>query len=364
MGILPWDNWLYNTDYKKDQVNSLHNQAMQLQGDISAACKAFNEDLNNYKSLIAGNGALVVINNVIKMDDLNYKDFLVKVDEVEEPPAADTVFTMGSMISEAAGTFALMKVVMNLKEIVADTSEGTFDALAEDASEGEIDTFVDALSETMEPVEDEVALSLEDAAPEAIGDVFEGASFSTIGSLGLGVFAAVGIDAIFGMLNGQKEASALDAQIKDLQDAVDKSNTYLDSIKKKQTQIQQGIVDEEKRFVGLIESLAIVGADKGTPTNKPNFPYKYDATLANVDKFTGAVDPPGAMALALKQYGTFASLRNLWAVYSGKFKAPAKPSKSAFLQGVEMFESVSANEVSQYFLVLEEFSDGIKDADD
>ena len=69
MGLLPWDDWFYHLGARRDEVNNLHTEAVSLQDQIQAEVDVFNTHLGGYKSLVAGNGALVIVTNIITMSD-------------------------------------------------------------------------------------------------------------------------------------------------------------------------------------------------------------------------------------------------------------------------------------------------------
>ena len=73
--ILPWDNWIYHVDSKKQEVNTLHAQAVVLQDSINAQAQHYNTLLDQVKQLLSGNSALVIIIKGLRFDDVQLKNF-------------------------------------------------------------------------------------------------------------------------------------------------------------------------------------------------------------------------------------------------------------------------------------------------
>lgn len=353
MSLLPWDNWFYHLPYKRNEVNNLHTQAVALQNQIQAQIDVFNGNLSLYQSLVAGNSALVIVANTIKMKDLDYKDFTTKVDAIEPPPVGFVPVSIAGLIDELAGGTMVLKAIWQLgkftKNLVSgggeEGSEAIGETALEDLAEASAEAGVEAGAEegteiTAETVGETVA---ETAAETAI----EGASLAGLGSIGIGIFAAVGIDLIFGAINGAKESSALDNEIDKLQSALNKCQTYYNTVMSNQAKIDGGIVGEEKRFTGLIGALVQVGQEQ------PSFKYSYNPTVANASQFMGA------MRQALSEYGLYVRIRQAW---QQAVDRNPQVTKEQFIEDYLMFapSNVTEDLLTNYWKVLATYSDNMK----
>lgn len=352
MSLLPWDDWIYHLDYKRDEVNSLHTEAVSLQNQIQTQIDLFNGDLDTYKSIYAGNAALVVAANVIVMNDLEYKDFTTQIAAIEPPPAGFVPVSIASLVDELAGGVMALKAIWNLGKVAKNFATGTeegaeeiSETVAEEMAEAGAEAGVEAASESAAEITTEtVGEGVTEAAAET---AIESATLAGLGELGIGIFAAVGIDVIFGLINGAKENSELEKQIDSLNSALSKCHTYYNTVMSKQAEIDGGIVTEEKRFSGLIGALAKVG------NQQPGFDYSMTPTVANAPKFLGA------MRSALSQYGEFVEMRNGW---DQAVSRNPKLTKQAFIEMYVNFapSGMTEDTLNGYWNVLAKYSDSMK----
>lgn len=357
MSLLPWDDWIYNLNYKRTEVNQLHTAATGLQNQIDSQIDVFNGKLQQYQTLVAGNSALLIVTNVLTYKDQQYKDYMVQVNAVETPPVGFVPVTAASMITELAGSIAVLKAIFNLGKLVKNGILGVSKALPEAASEQATTALAESSAEagveasaegTTEITTETVGEGVAEGAAEG---VIEGASLASLGALGIGVFVAVGIDVIFGIINGAQENSQLEAAINQLQTAVNKCQTYYNAITSKQAVLEANIVDEEKRFQGLVAALAKVSSPSGSGiNNQPTFKYTFDATAANASQFIGA------MRSALTQYGAFAGMRNQWVMAE---EHNPNITKKDFLSAISVISPLDPATLSQYFTVLAAYSDNM-----
>ncbi|WP_232667851.1 hypothetical protein [Pseudonocardia sp. TRM90224] len=353
MAMLPWDNWIYGNDHKRDEVNNEHAKAVSLQGSIQKQIDVFNEWLKRYQTLIAGNATLVIIANAGTMSDLQYNDFRVQVKALEPPPAGSVPLQMGEMISELAAGAQLLKAVFQIgkltKSLVTGGAETGSEELGETAIEELAETGAEAgveagVEDAVEITEETVGEGVSEVAAEA---VVEGTSLAGLASTGIGIFAAVGIDLIFGAIDGAKEEKELDQEIDKLKAAVRKSEGYLKTVMAKQADIQQGIVKEEDRFAGLVAALAKV-------TAKPaGFNVDFPKSPQNAQKFIDA------MRSAFAEFGDFIKLREMWIDYT---KRHPDATRSKFIDSYMDFadEGTAQTTVEGYFEVLAKYSDSMR----
>ncbi|MEJ3653191.1 hypothetical protein WEH80_09415 [Actinomycetes bacterium KLBMP 9759] len=353
MAMLPWDNWIYNNDHRRDEVNSQHAKAVSLQGAIQKQIDVFNGWLKQYQTLIAGNATLVIIANAGTMSDLQYDDFQVQVKALEPPPAGSVPMQMGEMISELAAGAQLLKAVFQIgkltKSLVTGGAETGSEELGEAALEELAETGAEAgveagVEDAVEITEETVGESVSEVAAEA---VVEGTSLAGLASTGIGIFAAVGIDAIFGAIDGYKEEQELDKEIDKLKAAVRKSEGYLKTVVAKQAEVQKGIVKEEDRFAGLVEALVKV-------TSRPaGFSVGFPKSPETAQKFIDA------MRSAFAEFGDFIKLREMWVDYTRRHP---DATRSRFVDSYMDFadEGTERTTVEEYFEVLATYSDSMR----
>jgi len=352
MPILPWDDWMYNLPAKRDEVNNLHQKAVDLQHDIDGEMAAFNKDLDAYKGLIAGNSALLVISNTISMDDAHYSDFSVKVEAIETPAAGSLPLSVASVLTELSSGALIVKALIKLGKftygsltsptVAASESEATSEAAVKDLAEAGEEAGLEATGEAGAEITSEtVGEGVTEAAAEA---VIEGATLTGLGALGIGIFAAVGIDAVFGAINGAKENTEIESQIAALTTAVNKCSKYLNALTGKHQTITKGIVAEEIRFVKLINVIS------GVAKKNPTFDLSFDPTIKNAPQFTTA------MTKALTQYSVYVEMRDVW----GKArKRNPQLTRDQFIQDFITFapEGVTQADLVGYWNALALYSD-------
>ncbi len=115
---------------------------------------------------------------------------------------------------------------------------------------------------------------------------------------GVGIIAAVGLDAIFGAINGAKEAHELDDQIAKLNSAVEKLRNADANLTTKLLKLQGVAVNEEKRFRGIVNDL-----QKVIPYKNAGSWLQLPTDLAALPQFLAA------QTEALRYYGLLSQLR-------------------------------------------------------
>ena len=350
-GLLPWDDWFYRLSYRRDEVNSLHQTALGLQDTIQNQVTVFNAHLKDYQSLVGANSALMIISNIITMSEQQYKGYRVELKEIEATVSGSVPLIIGEMLSElVAGTmicddiFNLAKIAKNLccAAQEAEVALEEVSTAAEIGTEAGIDAAAETAAITGEAVGEEVA----EAAAEA---AVEGASFSSLASTGIGIFVAVGIDMIFGAIDGAREKKELDKQISALQTAVNKSQYYFNTICSKVTEIDAGIIREEERFLSLMQALAKISGQK------PTFDYSYTPVAAEAEHFKAA------QALALHQYGLFHDMKEAWL---RRLDRHPNQTKEEFLDWFadDVSPDITEATLDSYWDILKEYSDTMQKA--
>lgn len=353
MALLPWDDWFYNLSHRRHEVNSLHKQAVALQDQIQNQITVFNAHLKDYKYIIASNAALVIIANEIKMNDLKYKDFRVDLEALPTPSEGIIPVEVGEMISELVGGALIIRGIVQFGKVAktwcsGSAEEGT-EAIGEEAAEEVAEVGAEAGIEAGAEVGGEItAETVGEGVAEGAAEVaVEGASLSSLAATGIGIFAAVGIDMIFGAIDGAKEKNELDDAINKLHTAVNKCQTYYNTVMSKMAVIDGGIVKEETRFKGIIGSLAQISG------NEPIFKYEYDPTVVNASRFMAA------QHAALTQYGLYIKMRQSWTL---AVERNPEITKDEFIEDFLIFapKGVTKEELNGYWDVLAKYSDNMK----
>lgn len=344
--LLPWDDWFYKLSYRRDEVNRLHKEVIQLQNTIQHDIDAFNKKLTDYQTLIASNSALLIVKNIIEMDDLEYKDYCVDVDAIELPAQGYMILDLCGTIAELAGAVLIVKSICNIgKYAYSFFSESAAEVL--EAGESCLEAGIDVAADTAAIGAEEVGLEV---GAEVAEEAIEGASCSSLASTGIGILIAVGLDMIFGAINGAKEKKELDKQISDLTTALNKSQVFVNTVSTKDTELDAYIVKEEKRFRGLIEDLSKISGQEAT------FDYQYPTTIAEIEQYKTA------QSKAIRQYGVFQTLKQNWVSAVGRNPSIKKDVFLAMLINFVPAE-VSLEMLSKYWDILKKYSDTMQDAE-
>lgn len=369
MGALPWDKWFYHTDLKLAQVNSIHQQAVNLEDTTQADLLHLNEKLDNLRKLVTGNYALLYMQTVIVMPDLQLADYQVKLQALPPPPDANVPAEIGSLISETIAGGLLGKIMWNMvknpvkagAKAAAATVKDFFSSgsksaatLAEPLMEGaeeagmslnpaiEMSTLGEGAGRSaVTGLTEEVGEGVGEASAKVIfGDMTAGALTAT----GIGIFAAVGCDAIFGAVAGAGEAKQLNKQIGDMQTALNKVQLFATRVATKTNEMQAQVVTQETLFEKLVIDLATI--------KTPDFPYKYDETLDMMPQFMAAQQQ------ALREYGLLVQLRN---TYETALARNPRITKDAVISNVLMTAppAVTYNDLAKYWNILAKYSNAM-----
>ncbi|WP_232667846.1 hypothetical protein [Pseudonocardia sp. TRM90224] len=356
MSLLPWGDWIYDNGHRRDEVRSLHKEAVALAATVKTEIDQFNTGLTPAKNLIAGNAVLLVIANTVVMNDLEYDKFRTQVKALPPPAPGSVPAEIGSMLSELAAGTLILKAVLQVGrlgsrlltggaqaggEFGGDIGGEAVSSLGEAASEVGLESGAETAAEiTGETVGEAVT----EAAAEA---VIEGASLAGLAETGIGIFAAVGIDVVFGLLDGAKEKAELDRAISKLHSALKKAQFFYNTVLTRHGRLDLVVGTEENRFTGLVTGLAKV-------TGKPA-PVPTDLPLA-----VGAAGRYStAMAAAADAYGDFLALRDGWVDYVGRHPAARKDDFVSAYIGFAR-PGVARETISAEWDVLAAYSEGMR----
>ena len=328
--ILPWDNWIYHVDSKKHEVNTLHASAVALQDSINSKALHYNALLDQVKQLLSGNAALVIIIKCLQFNDVQLKDFDAKLKLLPDPPKGSVPAKFGSFLAEVTGSILVLKAVVNvgklLKNAAFEVGEGGGEAIGEVGLEGLAETGVE--------------LGVEAGVEAGVG--------GALAETGVGIIAAVGLDVIFGAINGAKEAHELDDQIGKLNAAVEKLRSADTDLNDKLSKLQGVAVDEEKRFHGIVNDL-----QKVIPYKNADSWLQLATDLAALPLFLAA------QTQALRYYGLLSQLR---VVYIGAKERSPKADKETIIS-VVLFRAkaeVTHEELEKLWDILARYSTGMQ----
>jgi hypothetical protein len=165
---------------------------------------------------------------------------------------------------------------------------------------------------------------------------------------GVGIIAAVGLDAIFGAINGAKETHELDDQIAKLNSAVEKLRTADANLTTKLSQLQGVAVNEEKRFHGIVSDL-----QKVIPYKNAGGWLQLAIDLAALPQFLAA------QMEVLRYYGLLSQLR---IVYLGAKERSPEADKDAIISAVLLRAKaeVTYDQLAELWDILARYSTGMQ----
>ncbi|GKU23108.1 hypothetical protein FLAG1_08811 [Fusarium langsethiae] len=334
--ILPWDDWIYHVDDLKNEANGLHDQAISLQDSIRAQVLQYNSVLDQTKQLLAGNAALVIIARAIKFSDEQLKDFEAQLDTMPDPPEGSVPAKFGSLLSELTGSALVLKAIVNLGKLA---KTAIFKGAGEVGGEAGAELGVEGLAEAGAElgVEAGVEVGAEVGAEAVLADT------------GIGIIAAVGLDVIFGAINGAKERDQLQGQIDKLNDALMTLQGYQRDLNNKANQLHGVVIDEENRFKGIVSTLQSVIPN---PSAQTWTAIPVDSTV--IDQYLDA------QTAALTFYGLLSQLRITY--LRAKERSPTA-SKDAIISAVliKAQEDITYSDLEKLWDILVKYSDSMQD---
>ena len=228
MGLFPWEDFFYKISQRSHSLNEKYNQYQHVRDSILLNGSKHTTRLQQLRSQLTTNYALLIVLTIADMSDSEYEDFLGennedRPDSVSGYGAAPWLegsvellgfggvlkfLSLGSRAIKLAlaaraaraarGAAAVAEEPMiemaNLLRNVGMVGEGGAEAGAEAVGEGGAEVGAEAVGEG----------GAEAGAEAVVGAVAEGGvvSASALALSAASVFAAVGIDAILGAING------------------------------------------------------------------------------------------------------------------------------------------------------------------
>lgn len=345
---VPWANWFYNTDHKRDQVNALYEQAIDLRNTLQADGIKLKADIQLLKQFATVNSALLYISNTAGLSDEEFAKYEQDIAALPDAPNDDFKVDAQKWIGEKLplGQAIVLKLGWS-----AGTKLGTYlfertffpeaapALVASQITKGLVQSGIAQGSVTLLKGAEQAVVAGTVKATVDVGKTvtlatvkaaFAEISAASLATTGIGIFAAVGIDAIFGAINGAKERDELDRHIADLKSALEKAAEFRQKHDDAVERTELHIDDQQAAFKSTIGVLA--------KTKQPNAAFASDANLSTYDAFAKA------QQAALSQYSSFVELRK---VHTNALKRDPQITKAAVIDNVLM---TSPPEITQAML--------------
>ena len=291
MGAIPWADWIYNLPHRRQEVNTLHSQALASQEAILTDSNSARMRADQYKQMVATNLLLMMTVTEVHLSTDDYMSYRKLVEGMEEPANGSLPAEIISFIAEFGAGNYVFKAIFRVKDALVenlpkavragiarvtpeivppvetmpdaggrsgvsapDNAGRAVDPEAEggtvDLPEGEGAPPIG--EETSALTEEGIGQSVEtEAAAEAMGK----AGLAEWAGIGIGLAIAVGIDVIFSALSGATEESQLDTEIGKLKDATGKLNTATSALTKRISDAEAQIVVEQKRLRDFVDGM-------------------------------------------------------------------------------------------------------------
>ena len=303
--MLPWDNWVFGLSEKREEVNKLHQQCVDKTAQVQSEVLKLNDPLwNNYKRLLANNAVLVFINQTTKFTDQQLKDYATEIEAIPDTGKRDSALTALGLVCNVVELGLAVKFMFNLGSMAKNAFMAAGD-VAEVAGEGSVELIAEeAVDVGIDAAADAVALGVGEAGGESAAEgvaeaAIESATVGTLASTGIGIFIAVGLDFVFGLINGVKESKELEAIILKINLKLKDVQFYLDKIGSKTAEIQSKSFEQVTLFQRIVSNMA----DLLPPGHKPSFDARNVKTVE---------DCLEQQALAVKEFILLTALRTAY----------------------------------------------------
>lgn len=327
MGLFPWQDWFYNISQREQDLTTEYNNYISLCQTISANGAKLNTDINTLDKMYLYNYALLIILTQTKMDQSDYAQWLEENQALETAyPQNSTVVEVFQGASELTGLIFFGKFIWGLGSAIKNTYwSNSAEEVEAEATDEELTSLITMIEPETVDVADDISLtesgqseasSITDAASEsgfeagseagidAVDVAIESGSTASYGlaASGIGILAAVGLDAILGAIEGSTESKELDKAKATLDDALTTTQKFADGVNDKNSEVNAKILDQQAIFLDNMKLLIKI--------QSATFDYDYDATdLNNASLFTSA------MTNAVSEYGFLTTIRTDWENY-------------------------------------------------
>jgi hypothetical protein len=291
MGSIPWADWIYNLPYRREEVNSLHSQVVTAQEQILTDSDNARATVDQYKQMVATNLLLMMTVTEVHLSNEDYMKYRKGVDAMEEPVNGSLPANIISFIAEFGAGNYVFKAIFRVKDALVENipkavragiaritpeivppettlpdaggrsgvsaPDNAGRAIDPTSANGTIELPPDESGprigqETSTLTEDNIGLDAEtQTAVEAMGK----ASLAEWAGIGIGIGAAIGVDAIFSAISGATEKSQLDKQIDQLTKATGKMKCATTALTKNIADAKAQIVVEQKRLRDFVNGM-------------------------------------------------------------------------------------------------------------
>ncbi|MCH1430881.1 MAG: hypothetical protein GWP59_08750 [Chlamydiales bacterium] len=309
-GMATAQNGLTNLMYpdipgKQREVKELESRYNLQRTALTNQTHLFDQRLAQYQQMVAYNSALLISLSVIHMSDDQFTQFLATVENNAPIISLDSLPAQladsGKSIAFLAGGVLTLRGIRILGKLSTDPS---FTAPLEEVGS---EASSDLSSLTVSSIEAGVGESTGEIGAEATGEAAgemiaetaaEGAAEAGLAETGVGVVIAAGVFAIFSAIQGAEEESKLNKAVDKLNDALNKVDGFLNKVDNALNKINQGILEEETRFVKMMNTFNAI--------QKAGFTFSYPQSLSSAPSFSAA------MLHAVGQYGFVNKARVAW----------------------------------------------------
>ncbi|MCP4220875.1 MAG: hypothetical protein GY765_39975 [bacterium] len=317
MGMFPWDDLFYHVRGKAKKVGDLYNQYIHQRDTIGTQGDHLRNRIGDLQSITAYTKALLLNASIGKMTDDDYHQFLSN-NELNKPMApkqsmviqiyqgiaelvgfmkfGQTLFRFGKLIKQSYFTEPVDEAAEVAEE---DISEMISDAAAEAVEEAGVDEAGDiASSAIVDAAADAGVEAGSEAGLEAVGEAVVESTMSavSVACAAGGIFAAIGIDALLGAINGAVEAKELNDQIDKLDAGLSKVTAFLGRINGDISKCEASILAQINQFKKVVAVLTKIQA--------ATFDYDYPSEIAYLPQWKVAIQKAG------RQYFYLSKVRN------------------------------------------------------
>jgi len=255
------------------------------------------QEVEIYKSFIAFDSTLLLAQVAATTTNDKWKQYVASVSAgLSSPPTQNYIpyQTAQFIVEFAGGTFAI-RAIYNFGKLIK-SGLSKLGGVGAEATSIEADAEAIGLTEGAAEGGGEAggeigAELIGEAAAEAGLDAGLSAALP-----GIGLIAALGIDALIGLFEGRKEEKALKKAVGEVDDALMKVDEYTRKVTKMRSAIETSSVKEMETFQRLITALTAVAS--------PTFKYDWAPTISNSENYLHA------MQSATQQYGILIPVRS------------------------------------------------------
>ena len=257
MSILPWENWIYHVDYKKEELTKIHKELLEMKKEILRLQNSAYDISRLSRRLYIASRSLSAYEHAWKADHEEYKELKYKILHQDLSLKQNMAYLAGQDLAALSGSYFAFSFIMQLGKVGFNAVTSITRAVPETAIEAaEVDLPAEGGAElTAEAIG-------EDVAEGAVEVAAEGATLGAFASTGVGILLAVGIDFVMGVLEGAKESKELDEMLEKLKKARNTVRSVLDEALKKNAGYVKSICGELKFIVDTLPEIEFLHGSK------------------------------------------------------------------------------------------------------